>query len=389
MKPRFKLLLIMLAILMGVALCVMAIVLRTDSDPDEEGKTVGVILAGPRADYGWSEVTGSEYAETMIGKDRVILFDNLNESVYPDLDVFDVVTNMQQMGARAFFISAYTPEETAIARRYPNTVFIHNIALRWDVEDMLPNLIIVTTSRDGPPPPGTTPDDITVWIFGIGGLLAAALLVFAIGYLNAQLKPATPDGRNMVTRLIARISEEGEPKKKRRKPSGDGIHAKELLIERAAAERATNFAALGEPEPILHELSTYVQGDRHFDESFAIEPNKVFHGECGVGMVSRANLNDPNRSAALEIWLFDKNDIKTVTRFVVSEYVLQDSVLYNKLKGRGDVIAAEQDAITVLETKTLRLQARILEMQYGYDPALPARSFFDHIVIELAVWSKQ
>lgn len=384
MKPRL-LILIVLVVLIAAVLC---LVVSLSTDSDEEGKTVGVILVGSRAEYGWEDVTGGPYAETMIGKDRVILFDNLNSEVNPDLTLHMVVSNMLSSGARAFFLSPYLPEEEPIARRFPNTLFIHNLSLRWDVEDMLPNLIIVTTSREGPPPPGTTADDITVWIFGIGGLIAAALAVLTIGILNARWKPATPDGRSTVTRLIDHLKQGGEPKKKRRKPTGSGIHAKGLQIEHDVAGRATNFTALGEPEPLVHELSTYVQGDQHYDESFTIEVNHKFQGECGIGRVPRVNLNDPNMSAALEVWLFDKNDIQTVSHFVVSEQFFQESIQIDKLKGKGEVILAEQDAVTTLETKTLRMQARILAVQYGYDPALPARSFFEHIVIEVAVWPK-
>jgi hypothetical protein len=313
-----------------------------------------------------------------------LLFDNLNEGTNPDITLFMVVSNMLSSGARAFFISPYTTEEEPIARRFPNTLFIHNLALRWDVEDMLPNMILVTTSRQGPPPPGTTAGDVTVWIFGIGGLILAALVVFTIGLFYSRAQPVAGPRRSVATRLIEYFEQSGDAKKKTSK--SPGIHAKGLRIEQSVADRSTDFAALGEPEPLLLKLSTYVQDDRHYDESFSIEQDKTFLGECGVGLVPRVNLDDPNKCAALEIWLFDKNDIKTASQFVVSENIFQDSVMLARLKGKGDVLLAEQDAVITLETKTLRMRARLLSMQYGYDPALPARSFFEHVVIEVAVW---
>ena len=166
------------------------LLLLTNSGTKEEGKTVGVILVGPRSDYGWEDVTGGEYAETTIGNDRVILFDNLNEAANPNLTLHTVVSNMLSSGARAFFLSSYLPEEEPIARKFPNTVFVHNVSLRWDVEAMLPHLVIVTTSREGPPPPGTTLGDISFCLFAIGGLLAMALVVLTIGILYARRSPA-------------------------------------------------------------------------------------------------------------------------------------------------------------------------------------------------------
>lgn len=186
--PSRKLVFILLIVLMVIGLYVV-LSLLTGSDKGEKGKIVGVILVGPRSDYGWQDVTGGEYAETTIGNDRVILFDNLNDQVNPDLTLHMVVSNMLSSGARAFFLSSYLPEEEPIARKFPNTVFVHNVSLRWDVEEMLPHLVIVTTSREGPPPPGTTTGDITFWIFLIGGLLAMALVVLTIGILHARRSP--------------------------------------------------------------------------------------------------------------------------------------------------------------------------------------------------------
>jgi hypothetical protein len=154
-----------------------------------EGKTVGVILVGPRGDYGWENVTGGEYAETTIGNDRIILFDNLNEDVNSGLTLHMVVSNMLSSGARAFFLSSYLPQEEPIARKFPNTVFIENVSLQRDVKAMLPTLVIVTTSREGPPPPGTTAGDITFWLFLLGGLVAMATVVLTIGIIQARRAP--------------------------------------------------------------------------------------------------------------------------------------------------------------------------------------------------------
>jgi hypothetical protein len=153
---------------------------------EAKSKTVGVILVGSRSDYGWENVEGGEYAETWIGNDRIILFDNLNEEANPGLTLHDVVSQMLSSGARAFFLSSYLPQEEPIARKFPNTVFIENVSLQWDVKAMLPTLVIITASREGPPVPGTTTGDITWWMFLVGGLVAMALIVLTIGFYQAR-----------------------------------------------------------------------------------------------------------------------------------------------------------------------------------------------------------
>jgi hypothetical protein len=42
----------------------------------------------------------------------------------------------------------------------------------------------------------------------------------------------------------------------------------------------------------------------------------------------------------------------------------------------------------LLETETLRLEARVVSMNYGQG-ALPQSSFFDQMTLELAVWPKK
>jgi hypothetical protein len=50
-------------------------------------------------------------------------------------------------------------------------------------------------------------------------------------------------------------------------------------------------------------------------------------------------------------------------------------------------VLVESGIETVLETQTLQLVARVADMSYG-DSAMPEESFFDHVLLELSVWSK-
>ena len=111
-------------------------------------------------------------------------------------------------------------------------------------------------------------------------------------------------------------------------------------------------------------------------------------GECGVGVSETIGVGAPNKVTAFEVWLFDKSDIRTVTKVVMSDYAFSDEALRTKLAPKGEPMLAKEGAEAVLETKTLRIKARIVEAKYGAGN-LPQNSFFDRLSIDLAAWVKE
>ena len=86
--------------------------------------------------------------------------------------------------------------------------------------------------------------------------------------------------------------------------------------------------------------------------------------------------------------MFDKDDfVRTVTKVFVSEHAFHDPALRSKLEPKGDLVLAQPGATVILETASLRLQARIVEMEYGAGPQ-PPNSYFQRMTIELAAWRK-
>lgn len=150
----------------------------------------------------------------------------------------------------------------------------------------------------------------------------------------------------------------------------------------------TDYEAIGEEPPIAQFMSTYRFGDDLFDESFSIDsPSGEFLGECGVGISEPIGVGDPKKVTGFEVWLFDKNDIQTVTKVLMSQHAFQDDTISQRLAAKGEPFLAEKGSVVVLETATLRLSARIADMAYG-EGALPDQSFFDSLILELAVWQK-
>ena len=93
----------------------------------------------------------------------------------------------------------------------------------------------------------------------------------------------------------------------------------------ARSVEKTDYVAQGAAPPVAQYVTTYVIGDDLFDDSFSIDsPSGEFLGECGVGISETIGVGDPKKVTAFEVWMFDKNDIRTVTKVIMSEHAFRD-----------------------------------------------------------------
>lgn len=141
--------------------------------------------------------------------------------------------------------------------------------------------------------------------------------------------------------------------------------------------------------PVIRRMSVYIMGRGQYDDSFEIEDsNEMFLGECGATIAETIGTGEPEKVTAVEVWLFDKDDfVRTMTNVFVSEHAYNDPAIRSKLETKGDLVLIGPGAVATLDTNTLRLQARIVDMAYGTGP-LPPNSYFDKLTIEMAVWQK-
>jgi hypothetical protein len=159
-------------------------------------------------------------------------------------------------------------------------------------------------------------------------------------------------------------------------------------LNREASKNKTNFESMGVAPPITQNMTTYVLGDDLYDESFSIDtPSGDFLGEYGVGVSETIGVGDPKKVTALEIWLFDKNDIKTATKVLMSEHAFSDPAIRGRLEAKGELIQVEPQKQVMLETETLQLLATVVDLQYG-NGSMPEKSYFERVTLELAVWRK-
>ena len=142
--------------------------------------------------------------------------------------------------------------------------------------------------------------------------------------------------------------------------------------------------------PIAKFQTTYNHGHESFDDSFSIEKSDgSFLGECGVSIAESIGSDSPKNVTAIEVWLFDKNDIRTITRVAMSEHAFYDEAMKAKLAPKGEPSLAKENEIVVLETAALIINVELKGLQYGTSDTLPADSYFERVTFELSAWAKE
>ncbi|MBL8049993.1 MAG: hypothetical protein JNM46_02125 [Anaerolineales bacterium] len=220
--------------------------------------------------------------------------------------------------------------------------------------------ILATTGGQPPQETGGSSSLVNTALIGIGVILVLGVLAAAGMYLF---------------RLFGR------------RGSGE-VTAVMQAQELSRSATKTDFSELGLAPPITQTMTTYILGDDLYDESFSIDTGAgEFMGEYGVGVSEIIGVGDPKKVTALEIWLFDKNDIKTATKVLMSQHAFSDIGIRSRLEPKGELVQVEPQAQILLETATLQLLATIVDLEYGKGP-LPDNSYFDRITLELAIWPK-
>jgi hypothetical protein len=172
------------------------------------------------------------------------------------------------------------------------------------------------------------------------------------------------------------------------KPSVKSVSPAQQASQLSRQVEMTDYSSMGEETPMAQYVTTYVIGDDLFDDSFSIDSSSgEFLGECGVGISETIGVGEPKKVSAFEVWMFDKNDIQTVTKVLMSEHTYNDPSAFQRLQSKGEPIVISQGLKMTLETATLQMIATVTDIEYG-EGALPENSFFNRVTLELAIWQK-
>jgi len=141
-------------------------------------------------------------------------------------------------------------------------------------------------------------------------------------------------------------------------------------------------------KPMAQFMASYRIGQDLYDESFSIDSSSgEFLGECGLGIAESIGVGDPKKVTALEMWLFDKNDIQTATKVLMSEHAFKDESIRQQLVAKGEPILIKPGQQFIMETTSLQLEAKVVNLVYGRGP-LPENSFFSQLTLEISVFLK-
>ncbi len=174
-----------------------------------------------------------------------------------------------------------------------------------------------------------------------------------------------------------------------RQPSTGEVSAARQAQDITHSTVKTDYSEKGLEKPITQTMTTFVLGDDLYDESFSIDsPAGEFLGEYGVGVSETIGVGEPKKVTAIEIWLFDKNDIKTATKVLMSQYAFSDQNIRGRLEAKGELVDVQPQGQVILETATLQLLATVVDLEYGQGN-MPDKSYFERITLELAIWPKQ
>ena len=235
---------------------------------------------------------------------------------------------------------------------------------------------------------------LTLGLIFLGLLVVGAALVYFFFYSNrVKTNPAALDNiRPAAVPATARASASTQSIPVNHQPVAVPFATRNASISTpvvvSTPKAQTNRATMVQEKPIAQFMTTYMFGDDLYDDSFTFDaPNGEFLGECGVSISDTIGVGDPKKISAFEIWLFDKNDIQTVTKVMMSEHIFYDPNLRQRLEIKGEPVLAEPGKLFELETATLRMEARIVDMAYG-DLPLPPQSYFQRATVELAVYRR-
>ncbi len=227
----------------------------------------------------------------------------------------------------------------------------------------------------------------------LGPLLISLLVVLIIGlggiFLLARVRrfplsmPAWP------VRLFSRLSSLRLWPAPSSAPVVEITPQKAIEPQEVAKEAITPMPA---PRPgckLAAFTPTFQRGIQEYNENFNLNAleGSGYLGECGMG-ISETLGGDDSRVTALEVWLFDKSDIRTQACVLMSEHAHDDPAIYSRLIARGQGLLARPGQTFTIESESLQLVGRIQSVAYA-DDDVPPQSVFKEVKVSLEVYLKE
>ncbi len=145
------------------------------------------------------------------------------------------------------------------------------------------------------------------------------------------------------------------------------------------------------PPPLKQWTGTYTFGRDNYEEYFIIETDDgTFVGEGGMEILKVLPNTSPKQVIAFDVGIFDKTDITTISRVIMSEYAYNDETIQTMVETNphAEAVLAQPGAEFTLESKAMRIEAKIENMVYG-EESEESNVYFDSLTVSLAIFLKE
>lgn len=168
---------------------------------------------------------------------------------------------------------------------------------------------------------------------------------------------------------------------------GGMIKQSRTLFKKKPAQPKVVWQGEG-PPPLKQWTGTYTLGQDNYEGFFVIETDDgIFLGEGGMEILKSIPDTEPKQPIAFDVGLFDKTDITTLSRVIMSESAYNDATLRATVEANpnAETILAQPGAQFTLDSTAMRVEAKIDEMEYGDE----ACTYFKKLTVSLAIFLKE
>jgi hypothetical protein len=142
------------------------------------------------------------------------------------------------------------------------------------------------------------------------------------------------------------------------------------------------------PPPLKQWTGTYTLGQDNYEGYFVIETDEgIFLGEGGMEIFKTIPDTNPKQVVAFDVGIFDKTDITTLSRVVMSEHAYYDETIRAAIDSNplAEAILAKPGTMFSIESKAMCVKARIEDMEHGNGDNV----YFSKLTVNLDIFLKE
>lgn len=141
------------------------------------------------------------------------------------------------------------------------------------------------------------------------------------------------------------------------------------------------------PPPIMQWDSTYTEGRNPYDESITLETKEGdFLGEAGIGMNDVVPDSGGSQVMDFDLWVFDKTDINTYSRILMTEKAYNDDALRAKVEANplAEAVLAKSGETIAIESQTMRIEVKLEDVAFD-----DTNTYFTNLKINMDVFLQE